>query len=74
MVDIINEEVTNDNDLESIWLIEHQLKEAQNLDKRKTENELGKLIQYILNIPSNFTIEKYMQTEKMDLSENLMAY
>lgn len=68
MVDIINEEVTNDNDLESIWLIEHQLKEAQNLDKRKTENELGKLIQYILNIPSNFTIEKYMQTEKIDLS------
>lgn len=74
MIDIINEEVTNDNDLESIWLIEHQLKEAQNLDKRKTENELGKLIQYILNIPSNFTIEKYMQTEKIDLSENLMAY
>ncbi len=55
----INEEHFNDDDLESIWLIEHQIQE--NARERKgvsMETELGKQILYILNIPSNFTVDK----------------
>jgi hypothetical protein len=54
--------------LESIWLIENHIKESPKI--RKTiDCELGKLALYVLNIPSNFSVEKSLQTEKLDLNE-----
>lgn len=61
---MINEELQDDDDLESIWVIEHHIAESPN--RSGTEHELGKLVHSILSIPSNFNTDKAMETEKLE--------
>jgi uncharacterized membrane protein len=63
-MEMINEEQRDDDDLESIWVIEHHIAESPN--RNATEHELGKLVLSILTIPSNFNIDKAMETEKLE--------
>lgn len=67
IIKAIADEPVSNEDLESTWLIEYQLAESR--EKKSMDAELGKLALYVLNIPSNFTIDKSLQTEKITLNE-----
>lgn len=67
IIKAIAEEHMSDEDLESTWLIENQITEIR--EKKNMDAELGKLTLYVLNIPSNFTIDKTVQTDKIALNE-----
>ena len=69
IVSVINEEHVSDDDLESTWLIENHIKENPR-NRKNIDSELGKLALYVLNIPSNFSIGKSLQTEKLLLNES----
>jgi hypothetical protein len=67
----INEEISNDDDIENLWLIEYQL------ESKDMKSEFSGLIDTgleVLNIASNFAVDKTMLTDKIDLSEHLMTY
>ena len=54
---VIQEEPASEEDLEATWLIENHIKESLK-EKKGLDVELGKLALYVLNIPSNFSVDK----------------
>lgn len=61
LLKIVNEEAMSDDDLESIWLIENHIKEIIT-KKKNNETEFGKLAMFVLNMPTNFSVDKTFQT------------
>ena len=69
LLTIINEENVSDDDLESIWLIENHIKETV-AKKKNNDTEFGKLAMFVLSMPTNFSVDKTFQTEKLQLSDS----
>lgn len=68
----VNEQLSTDDDLESIWLIEHTLTDSRERKPSSLDLELAKQVLYILNIPSNFTAEKAPHTDHLHLDFPLL--
>lgn len=66
---IINEGESDNEDLESAWLIEHSIRDR--LAGKGTEVEMGKLYLYVLNIKSNFGADRTMMTDQFELGESM---